>query len=227
MSLLEQGGEGSSQLMVDGVANSSKGLGEQVQPFSKGELRQGGEQVTFPGRTECPVDVLGTPKLRTKGDSAIEIGYEQPGDRYLRVVNRSAKEWLTFDGTINESPVRIFADSGASHRYMAMQVANRLRLPMSEIQGSVSLEGGKKLSLRGIAHVRWSNGSFQEYAEFYMLDMENDVILGEDFWIKYKATPDYDSYGLKIHDDAGTHVLSGIGNRFRIRTIAAEQEQSI
>ncbi len=159
------------------------------------------------------------PELHTKGDSAIEVGYEQPGNQYLYIVNGSAKEWLTFDRTINESPVHIFVDLGASYRYMAMRVVNRLCLPMSETQRSVSLEGGRKLPLYRIAYVRQSSRSFQEYTEFYVLDMENNMILGKDFWIKYKAKPGYDSYGLQIEHNSKTFILSGIRDKLYIWTL--------
>jgi transposase InsO family protein len=168
-------------------------------------------------------EVLGTPSSRTSVYIAPSSPEEVVG--HLRMIDgKEGQPWLTFDAEVMGRPVRVFADSGASHRYMSKRVADRLHLQIAPQKGMINLEGGKRIPLLGSVRVTWHKGRFSETSEFMVLSMEHDVILGQDFWVQYRAVPDYDSYGLRVLVEGEAIVLCGLGRQMQLRVLQSEYD---
>jgi len=118
---------------------------------------------------------------------------------------------MTFDISIDGSPYRAFADTGASRRFISKRVVDQQGLQIHPFDGRVDLEGGHGMRMLGSVRIKWNHGSFAETATFIVLDMEqHDIILGEDFWIQHQAVPDYSTLGLKVLHQGQIKTLKGV-----------------
>ena len=119
----------------------------------------------------------------------------------MNMMDRCAHEWLRFDASMHQHRVHIFVDSGASNCYLSKRIVDQLGLEMkrTEERSVVHLEGGKTIPTLGFVQAMWQKNGFSDCTKFIVLDMRNDVILGQDFWIKYQLVPDYVSLRVRVH----------------------------
>jgi len=133
------------------------------------------------------------------------------------------KAWLRFDVNAHGHSISAFADSGASHCFLAQRIVNQLGLKLQHSSGRVRLEGGKTVDVVGSTEISWSKGGFHTTTTCTVLQMENDLIVGEDFWQDYRLCPDYDTLGVKVYDNGVEHLLSGIdSHRPRLQILENE-----
>ena len=128
-------------------------------------------------------------------------------------------KWMRFDLGIGEHRLEVFADSGATNCFIASRIVNLLGLELQQSSGRVRLEGGKTVDILGAAQLEWSHGAFSTTTSCVVLDMDHDLILGEDFWRQYHLVPDYDTLGVRIQKDGVTHHLSGAENTCRLQIL--------
>ena len=122
------------------------------------------------------------------------------------------QKWMRFDLDIGGCPLEVFADSGATNCFIARRIVERLGLELQQSTGRVRLEGGKAVDILGAVTLPWSYGSFSTITNCIVLDMDHDLILGEDFWIEHRLVPDYDTMGVRIQKDGVEHRLQGAKN---------------
>jgi hypothetical protein len=162
----------------------------------------------------------GTPEVRT--DSTLRtMRYYLPYDdsvvlaaaSALNVMSKtepSQHAWMEFRAQMKDELVRVLLDTGASHSFLSKRVAERLNLKVGPHQGTVNLEGGKTLPSFGKVRTHWKKGDWECCTDFIVLDMQKDMILGKDFWIRYKVMPDYDTFGVRISRKGREYHLSGV-----------------
>ena len=161
----------------------------------------------------------GTPKPWTIAPK--NVGSYEPrqqdaaGGMFLTAIERSDRRrsnaWLRFDIVVRGQRVSVFADSGASHCFIAQRIVDLLGLELQHTSGRVRLEGGKTVDVVGTTQLQWGRGGFHTTTECIVLNMENDLILGENFWQEYRLIPDYDTLGIRVTSGGGEYSLSGIG----------------
>ncbi len=71
----------------------------------------------------------------------------------------------------------------------------------------------------GFVRATWTKNGFTDTTKFIVLDMKNDAILGQDFWIKYQVVPDYVSLGIRVHAGATGYHLHGMDIRPHLRIL--------
>lgn len=120
---------------------------------------------------------------------------------------RPKKTWLRFDVVDGQYRITVFADSGATHCFIARRVVDLLGLELEHASGEVRLEGGKSVDVVGAVNYTWRKGGFQTTTRCIVLDMENDLILGENFWQEYRLSPDYETLGVRVWQDAKSIFL--------------------
>ena len=69
----------------------------------------------------------------------------------------------------------------------------------TEERSVIHLEGGKTILTLSFVQATWQKNGFSDCTKFIVLDMRNDMILGQDFWIKYQLVPDYVSLRVRVH----------------------------
>ena len=136
-------------------------------------------------------------QVRTKQEKPREDS-EELNVGYLSSIGPDQRPWLSFDAHVKHRRVRVLTDTGASHRFVSQRLVDTLRLEVQPGLGKIRLEGGNQLPIRGTADVIWHIGVFAETAEFTILDMQHDLILGEFFWKDFQVVPDYKTNGIRL-----------------------------
>ena len=129
------------------------------------------------------------------------------------------ERWMRFDLEVSGQSLEAFADSGATHCFIAKRIVNLLGLELQQSSGRVRLEGGKTVDILGATELQWSYGTFSTTTSCKVLDMDHDLILGEDFWKEYRLVPDYDTLGVQIQKDGVSHRLHGATNTCRLQVL--------
>ena len=119
----------------------------------------------------------------------------------MNMMNCCAHEWLQFDVFIHQYWVHIFVDSGASNCYLSKRIVNQLELEMkqTEKRSVIHLKEGKTLLTLGFVQAMWQKNDFSDCTKFIVLNMRNNMILEQDFWIKYQLVPNYVSLRVRVH----------------------------
>lgn len=191
------------------------------------ESTAGSEQAPPAKRQSVQGSGKGTPEpwtFATRGSESYDSPLRSP-DRFMvltcldRCDQRRPKAWLRFDIDVNGTRISVFADSGASHCFIAKRIVDLLGLEVQHSSGRVRLEGGKTVDVVGSTKLKWSKGGFHTNTDCIVLDMENDLILGENFWQEYRLSPDYDTMGVKVKDGKTEYCLNGIENRPRLQIL--------
>ena len=119
---------------------------------------------------------------------------------------------IVFDGMVGGQIVHTLANTGASRQYIKRSVVEHASLclvDMSKTQ-AVRLLNGVMMQVYGDVLCTFKLGNFEDTALYTILDLNcYDVILGMDFWTKYKARPDYNTGGLQIEDNSVPQTLYG------------------
>ena len=119
---------------------------------------------------------------------------------------------IGFDGTVGGQIVHTLADTSASRRYIKRSVIEcaGLHLVDASKTQAVRLPNGVMMQVYGDVLCTFKLGNFEDTALYTVLDLNcYNMILGMDFWTKYKARPDYDTGGLQIEDNSVPRTLYG------------------
>ena len=119
---------------------------------------------------------------------------------------------IVFDGMVGGQTVHTLANTGASWQYIKRSVIEHASLclvDMSKTQ-AVRLLNRVMMQVYGDVLCMFKLGNFEDTALYTILDLNcYDMILGMDFWMKYKAQPDYNTGGLQIEDNSVPQTLYG------------------
>ena len=107
---------------------------------------------------------------------------------------------------------------------MSKRVVNLLGLRYTPKKGQVALEGGKTIPSYREIEILWCKGQFRDSTQLTVLEIDNDIILGKDFWFKYKAIPDYESFGLTVFKNGRRYTLSGFLLLVHLFTLQGEDQ---
>ena len=105
----------------------------------------------------------------------------------MNMMNCCAHEWLQFDVFMHQHWVHIFVDSEASNCYLSKRIVNQLKLEMkqTEKRSVIYLKEDKTILTLSFIQIMWQKNDFSDCTKFIVLNMRNDVILEQNFWIKY------------------------------------------
>ena len=133
---------------------------------------------------------------------------------FLIVIERNDRRrfnaWLRFDIVVRRQRVSIFVDSNVSHCFIVQRIVDLLKLKLQHISDRVRLEEDKIVDVVGIIQLQWSRDGFHIITECIVLNMENDLILGENFWQEYRLIFDYDMLGIRVTSDGEEYFFSDI-----------------
>ncbi|CAL9019851.1 unnamed protein product [Prunus brigantina] len=102
-----------------------------------------------------------------------------------------AKGVMFVDAVVNGMTTRCLVDTGASHNFMSVQEAKRLRCRVSKEAGSMKTVNSTAKPIDGVAHgVELHIATWKGVADFSVIPMDDyDVVLGMEFMDKVKAFP--------------------------------------
>ena len=72
------------------------------------------------------------------------------------------------------------------------------------------LKKNKIVDVVDIIQLQWGRGEFHIIIKCIILNMKNDLILGENFWQKYHLTFDYDILNIRVTNDGEKYFLFDI-----------------
>ncbi|CAL8989416.1 unnamed protein product [Prunus brigantina] len=104
---------------------------------------------------------------------------------------KNDKGVMFVDAMVNGMTTRCLVDTGASHNFMSVQEAKRLRCRVSKEAGSMKTVNSTAKPIDGVAHgVELHIATWKGVADFSVIPMDDyDVVLGMEFMDKVKAFP--------------------------------------
>ena len=126
-------------------------------------------------------------------------------EMFLIIIEKSDRRrfnaWLRFNIVVKEQRVSIFVDSNVSYCFIVQHIVDLLKLKLQHISDKMRLKKDKIVDVVDIIQLQWGRDEFHIIIECIILNMENDLILGENFWQKYCLIFDYDTLNIRVTND--------------------------
>ncbi|MDD2611128.1 MAG: aspartyl protease family protein, partial [Giesbergeria sp.] len=116
-----------------------------------------------------------------------------------------SKQTMIFDGCVDAVPVQFLVDSGASHSFASVTLAQHMhwRIHPTLMRQAVLADSASTCSILGTAKVKLSLGPITVRMSVLVLDTANmgfDLIVGDDFNIKHGSKLDWTARTLTVCD---------------------------
>jgi len=116
---------------------------------------------------------------------------------------RDGSNYVTIDGAINDKPVGVVIDTGATRSLILRKTAVALDLPISEARGMrfFGVGGETKAEVAQVDHLRIGEAEVPALALFVAGDTigaGNDVLLGQDFLAKFDVEFDLENRKVRL-----------------------------
>ena len=139
----------------------------------------------------------------------------------LNVNERMSKTWFRFDVDAKEERrIAVFVDSNVSHCFIAQRIVDFLRLKLQHFSDRVQLKNDKTVDVVDFTKFNWSKNEFHTIIDCLILNMNNDLILNENFWQKYRLVSDYNTFDMRVTDENQKFLLASMKNHsFRLQIL--------
>ena len=129
----------------------------------------------------------------------------------LNANRRMSKAWLRFDvNAKKERRVAVFANSDVFHCFIAQRIVDLLRLKLQHFFGKVQLKSDKIVDVVDFTKFSWGKDEFHTIIDCLIFNMDNDLILDENFWQKYRLVFDYNTLDMRVTDGNQKFLLASM-----------------
>ena len=147
---------------------------------------------------------LGTPITR---HDSVQPTVDQPHSTQKSTGNAEEQDPLEDLAFAKFVKAKFLCDSGASHSFIGLELARKLQKERPDLeftpgQGLVRVADGSLKSELGTLDVILSIGNVKILWHLIVVDLgkEHDVILGQDFNVKFRAVLDYNKFRIRINN---------------------------
>ena len=191
---------------------------ESLKAGKKNDLIVEDEQISFITITISKMSGVETPKFwnfEIRGESSY-ISKVQSEDELVFLTSldanrRMPKAWLRFDVNAEKKRrVVVFANSNVFYCFIVQRIVDLLKLKLQHFFDRVQLESGKIVDVVGFTKFSWGKDGFHTITDCLVLNMDNDLILGENFWQKYRLVFDYNTLGMRVTDGGQEFLLASM-----------------
>jgi hypothetical protein len=142
----------------------------------------------------------------------VQIWYDAPLTEPRLSRLDTAPQTMVFSGHLAAAPVDILVDSGASHTFVPIDLARMLnmRLHPSALKHAVLADSANKVPIAGVSKMRLKLGALNVRVNVLVLDTPSagfDLILGDDFNLRYKTQLDWGTRTMKLTPTAAPSTI--------------------